>query len=179
MLQHTSSALKRMRAKYLAKSEPAQTVIQQIMMDIQEHDRILEIGTGNGKMFKKIIGQLEKGSLKSIESSKRKLRKTVRANRSAIKAGTGEILPGRPESIPFDDRSFHKVFSLHTAETVSDYRLALKEVYRVLQIDGRLYIVLQPSGIREEDVIQLLLDQYFREISVVSRDSFHFITAIK
>ncbi|MGD2434800.1 class I SAM-dependent methyltransferase [Bacillus velezensis] len=179
MLQHTSSALKRMRAKYFAASEPAESVIQQILMDIQEYDRILEIGTGNGSMFKQIIGQLEKGSLKSIETSKRKIRKTQRANRSVIKAGLGNIQQGRPESIPFRDRSFHKVFSLHTAETVSDYRTACKEVYRVLHIDGCFYMVLKPSRMSEKDVIEVLYDQYFRDISVVSRDSFHFITAIK
>ncbi|MGG1758886.1 methyltransferase domain-containing protein [Bacillus velezensis] len=179
MLQHTSSALKRMRAKYFAASEPAESVIQQILMDIQEYDRILEIGTGNGPMFKQIIGQLEKGSLKSIETSKRKIRKTQRANRSVIKAGLGNIQQGRPESIPFRDRSFHKVFSLHTAETVSDYRTACKEVYRVLQIDGCFYMVLKPSRMSEKDVIEVLYDQHFRDISVVSRDSFHFITAIK
>ncbi|MGX4257074.1 class I SAM-dependent methyltransferase [Bacillus velezensis] len=179
MLQHTSSALKRMRAKYFAASEPAESVIQQILMDIQEYDRILEIGTGNGSMFKQIIGQLEKGSLKSIETSKRKIRKTQRANRSVIKAGRGNIQQGRPESLPFRDRSFHKVFSLHTAETVIDYRTACKEVYRVLQIDGCFYMVLKPSRMSEKDVIQVLYDQHFRDISVVSRDSFHFITAIK
>ncbi|AIU82611.1 MULTISPECIES: class I SAM-dependent methyltransferase [Bacillus] len=179
MLQHTSSALKRMRAKYFAASEPAESVIQQFLMDIQEYDRILEIGTGNGSMFKQIIGQLEKGSLKSIETSKRKIRKTQRANRSVIKAGLGNIQQGRPESIPFRDRSFHKVFSLHTAETVSDYRTACKEVYRVLQIDGCFYMVLKPSRMSEKDVIEVLYDQHFRDISVVSRDSFHFITAIK
>ncbi|CUX94257.1 class I SAM-dependent methyltransferase [Bacillus velezensis] len=179
MLQHTSSALKRMRAKYFAASEPAESVIQQILMDIQEYDRILEIGTGNGSMFKQIIGQLEKGSLKSIETSKRKIRKTQRANRSVIKAGLGNIQQGRPESLPFRDRSFHKVFSLHTAETVSDYRTACKEVYRVLQIDGCFYMVLKPSRMSEKDMIEVLYDQHFRHISVVSRDSFHFITAIK
>ena len=171
-----------MRAKYFAASEPAESVmsvIQQILMDIQEYDRILEIGTGNGSMFKQIIGQLEKGSLKSIETSKRKIRKTQRANRSVIKAGLGNIQQGRPESLPFRDRSFHKVFSLHTAETVSDYRTACKEVYRVLQIDGCFYMVLKPSRMSEKDVIQVLYDQHFRDISVVSRDSFHFITAIK
>lgn len=83
-----------MRAKYFAASEPAESVIQQILMDIQEYDRILEIGTGNGSMFKQIIGQLEKGSLKSIETSKRKIRKTQRANRSVIKAGRGNIQQG-------------------------------------------------------------------------------------
>lgn len=168
-----------MRAKYFVASEPAESVIQQILMDIQEYDRILEIGTGNGSMFKQIIGQLEKGSLKSIETSKRKIRKTQRANRSVIKAGLGNIQQGRPESIPFRDRSFHKVFSLHTAETVSDYRTACKEVYRVLQIDGCFYMVLKPSRMSEKDVIEVLYDQHFRDISVVSRDSFHFITAIK
>lgn len=135
--------------------------------------------TGNGSMFKQIIGQLEKGSLKSIETSKRKIRKTQRANRSVIKAGRGNIQQGRPESLPFRDRSFQKVFSLHTAETVSDYRTACKEVYRVLQIDGCFYMVLKPSRMSEKDVIEVLYDQHFRDISVVSRDSFHFITAIK
>lgn len=43
-------------------------------IDIQENDRILEIGIGNGTVFKSITKKLEKGSLKSIDPSKRKVR---------------------------------------------------------------------------------------------------------
>lgn len=57
-------------------------IIEHMMIDsidIQENDRILEIGTGNGSVFKTITGKLEKGSIKSIDSSKRKVRQVSRA----------------------------------------------------------------------------------------------------
>lgn len=38
-------------------------------IDIQENDRILEIGIGNGTVFKSITKKLKKGSLKSIDRS--------------------------------------------------------------------------------------------------------------
>ncbi len=77
-------------------------------IDIQGNDRILEIGIGNGTVFKSITKKLEKGSLKSIDPSKRKVRQISRANRKNM--GNGEVFHGYPEDIPFDDRTFNKSF---------------------------------------------------------------------
>ncbi|PJZ00535.1 SAM-dependent methyltransferase [Bacillus vallismortis] len=147
-------------------------------IDIQENDRILEIGTGNGTLFKNISEKLEKGSLKSIDASKRKVRNISRANRKNM--GTGEIIHGYPENIPFDDRTFNKVFSLHTVQSCTDMRLALREIYRVLQIDGRLFINIDTTtGEKEKKYIQLLKDQHFRDLSVIRRNSCLCIVAVK
>ncbi|MCY8310572.1 methyltransferase domain-containing protein [Bacillus vallismortis] len=147
-------------------------------IDIQENDRILEIGTGNGTLFKNITEKLEKGSLKSIDPSKRKVRNISRANRKNM--GTGEIIHGYPENIPFDDRTFNKVFSLHTVQSCTDMRLALREIYRVLQIDGRFFINIDTNtGEKEKKYIQLLKDQHFRDLSVIRRDSCLCIVAVK
>ncbi|MDO8225950.1 class I SAM-dependent methyltransferase [Bacillus cabrialesii] len=147
-------------------------------IDIQENDRILEIGIGNGTVFKNITEKLEKGSLKSIDPSKRKVRQISRANRKNM--GKGELFHGYPENIPFADRTFNKVFSLHTVQSCTDIKLALREIYRVLQIDGRFYIHIDTntSG-KEKMYMQLLKDQHFRDLSVIRRDSCLCIVAVK
>ncbi|MFH0347094.1 class I SAM-dependent methyltransferase [Bacillus sp. SW14] len=147
-------------------------------IDIQENDRILEIGIGNATVFKNITEKLEKGSLKSIDPSKRKVRQISRANRKNM--GKGEIFHGYPENIPFDDRTFNKVFSLHTVQSCTDIRLALREIYRVLQIDGQFYINIDTNtGEKENMYIQLLEDQHFRDLSIIRRDSCLCIVAVK
>ncbi|MHA6485788.1 class I SAM-dependent methyltransferase [Bacillus cabrialesii] len=147
-------------------------------IDIQENDRILEIGIGNATVFKNITEKLEKGSLKSIDPSKRKVRQISRANRKNM--GKGEIFHGYPENIPFDDRTFNKVFSLHTVQSCTDIRLALREIYRVLQIDGHFYINIDTNtGEKEKMYIQLLEDQHFRDLSIIRRDTCLCIVAVK
>ncbi|MCO4850011.1 methyltransferase domain-containing protein [Bacillus vallismortis] len=147
-------------------------------IDIQGNDRILEIGTGNGTLFKNITEKLEKGSLKSIDPSKRKVRNISRANRKNM--GTGEIIHGYPENIPFADRTFNKVFSLHTVQGCTELRLALREIYRVLQIDGRFYIHIDTNtGGKENMYMQLLKEQHFRDLSVIRRDSCLLLVAAK
>lgn len=62
----------------------------------------------------------------------------------------------------------------------TDIRLALREIYRVLQIDGRFYISIDTNtGEKEKTYIQLLKDQHFRDLSVIRRDSCLCIVAVK
>ncbi|MCY9190916.1 hypothetical protein MOE79_19535, partial [Bacillus mojavensis] len=70
-LYKRSNLLKLFSRKYKQTKTIEHMMIDSI--DIQENDRILEIGTGNGSAFKKITEKLEKGSIKSIDSSKRKV----------------------------------------------------------------------------------------------------------
>ncbi len=80
----------------------------------------------------------------------------------------------------FDDRTFNKVFSLHTVQSRTDMRLALREIYQVLQIDGRFYISIDTNtGEKEKTYIQSLKDQHFRDLSVIRRDSCLCIVAVK
>ncbi|MGF7532477.1 class I SAM-dependent methyltransferase [Bacillus mexicanus] len=155
--------------------------IEYMMIDfinIQENDRILEIGISNGKIFKSINERLEKGSLKSIDPSKRKVRQLSRANRRNKRKR--EIVHGYPENIPFADRTFNKVFSLHTVQSCTDIRIALREIYRVLQIDGRFYLCIDGNiGEKKNMYIQLLREQYFRDLSVMRCDSCLCIVAVK
>ncbi|MGE0911941.1 class I SAM-dependent methyltransferase [Bacillus atrophaeus] len=186
-MRKPTAALKTIMAKCFARENTRKKIIQYMMIDsidIQENDRILEIGTGSGEVFKKITDKLDKGSLKSIEPSKRKVRRATRRNSDDLENGRGEIVYGKPESIPFADRTFNKVFSLHTVQSCTDVKLALKEIYRVLQVDGRFYISISAAdkpaaGLDEKKIIQLLSEQYFRDISVTRRDDCLCIIAVK
>ncbi|NTU24940.1 class I SAM-dependent methyltransferase [Bacillus tequilensis] len=175
-LYKRSSFWKLFSRKYLQAKTIEHMMID--FIDIQGNDRILEIGIGNGTVFKNITEKLEKGSLKSIDPSKRKVRQISRATRKNM--GKGEVFHGYPENIPFADRTFNKVFSLHTVQSCTDIKLALREIYRVLQIDGRFYLNIDANtGEKEKMHIQLLKDQHFRDLSVIRRDTCLCIVAVK
>ncbi|GIN66607.1 class I SAM-dependent methyltransferase [Bacillus sonorensis] len=162
------------------------------LLDIQPYDRILEIGTGGGAALSRIAEKLESGRACGIDSSKSMIKQSLRRTERLREEGKAEIKYGRAENIPFADRSFHKVFSVHTVYFWTDARQALKEIYRVLQIDGTLYLSVHLKEqiklskktkdftlYTEEQIRDLLEKNRFREINVHMYKNYCCITAVK
>nr|WP_276562678.1 class I SAM-dependent methyltransferase [Bacillus sonorensis] len=162
------------------------------LLDIQPYDRILEIGTGGGAALSRIAEKLESGRACGIDSSKSMIKQSLRRTERLREEGKAEIKYGRAENIPFADRSFHKVFSVHTVYFWTDARQALKEIYRVLQIDGTLYLSVHLKEqiklskktkdftlCTEEQIRDLLEKNRFREINVHMYKNYCCITAVK
>ncbi|ASB88152.1 class I SAM-dependent methyltransferase [Bacillus sonorensis] len=162
------------------------------LLDIQPYDRILEIGTGGGAALSRIAEKLESGRACGIDSSKSMIKQSLRRTERLREEGKAEIKYGRAENIPFADRSFHKVFSVHTVYFWTDARQALKEIYRVLQIDGTLNLSVHLKEqiklskktkdftlYTEEQIRDLLEKNRFREINVHMYKNYCCITAVK
>ncbi|WP_307892116.1 class I SAM-dependent methyltransferase [Bacillus swezeyi] len=162
------------------------------LLDVRPHERILEIGTGSGAALCRIAEQLESGKACGIDSSKSMVKQSLRRTRNIREEGKAELKLGYAENIPFDDRSFHKVFSVHTIYFWTDVQQALKEIYRVLQLDGTLYLSIHLKDqmkkskktkdfalYTEEQIKRQLEESHFREITVHMRKNDCCITAVK
>lgn len=116
------------------------------LMDVCPHERILEIGTGSGAALYQIAEMLESGKACGIDASKSMVKQGMRRIRHMKEEGKAELKLGHAENIPYPDRSFHKVYSVHTLYFWTDFKQALKEIYRVLQVDGTLFLAVHLEG---------------------------------
>lgn len=162
------------------------------LLDVQPYDRILEIGTGGGGALSRIAEKLETGKACGIDSSKSMVKRSLRRTRYLKEEGKAEIKHGYAENIPFADRVFHKVFSVHSLYDWTDADQALKEIYRVPQIDGTPLLAVHLKEqmkkskktkdltlYSEEQIRHLLEIHHFREISVHMYKNYCRVTAVK
>jgi len=162
------------------------------LMDVCPHERILEIGTGSGAALYRIAEMLEGGKACGIDASKSMVKQGQRRIRHVKEKGKAELKLGHAENIPYPDRSFHKVYSVHTIYFWTDFKQALKEIYRVLQVDGTLFLAVHLEGqmkkskktedfsmYSEEQIKQLLEESHFRDITVHMHKNYCCISAVK
>ncbi|MCY8437749.1 class I SAM-dependent methyltransferase [Bacillus haynesii] len=162
------------------------------LMDVCPHERILEIGTGSGAALYRIAELLGSGKACGIDASKSMVKQGLRRIRHVKEEGKAELKLGHAENIPYPDRSFHKVYSVHTIYFWTDFKQALKEIYRVLQVDGTLFLAVHLEGqmkkskktqgftlYSEEQIKQLLEESHFRDITVHMHKNYCCISAVK
>ncbi len=96
------------------------------------HGQLLEIGVGNGAHFKyynrhKIIG---------IDTSTSMVTKAQKRTKDNI-----EVVQMNGENLSFQNETFDYVILSHVLAVVEDPENLLKEVYRVLKPDGKIFIL--------------------------------------
>lgn len=115
-------------------------------MPLQAGDRILEIGFGTGKYFKKIPMESLQLQVCGIDFSDAMVAMAKKYNRELIRSGRLELKWGSSEDIPFPGRSFDKVFCNMVIYFWDHPGQHLEEIRRVLKPGGILY-----TGFRTPD----------------------------
>ncbi|PHR33698.1 MAG: SAM-dependent methyltransferase [Fluviicola sp.] len=102
------------------------------LLKLKRNERILEIGHGNCGHLKFILEEAPELSYVGLEISEtmQKEAKRINANHRA------DFLLYDGHTIPFDENSFNKVISVNTLYFWNDAIGFLKEIERVLQVDG-------------------------------------------
>jgi ubiquinone/menaquinone biosynthesis C-methylase UbiE len=96
---------------------------------IKDTDKVLEVGCGAGH----ILERIDRGTLYGIDIS------DVQIQRAQARLGArAELKKSAGESIPYGDKSFHKILCSEVIEHVLDPVALLKEMKRVLKDDGIL-----------------------------------------
>lgn len=118
-------------------------------------ERILDIGTGTGRIARKIIScssanvigvDINKSQIK-IANKKKKMLKRY--------ANTYDLVVADGQHLPFKGCSFDSTVCIRTLKYFSDYKLGLAEISRVLKNHGKA--VLSLSNILSVDLILLRL----------------------
>lgn len=96
-------------------------------------ERVLELGSGLGILCAAVAMKLYKGRATGIELSKDQLSKCPQFPHNL------EFVLGDVHDLPFENNSFDLVYGRYILEHISNPIVALKEAYRVLIPEGKIY----------------------------------------
>lgn len=116
------------------------------LLNIQPTDRLMEIGFGPGWAIQKASERAMDGWVAGVDRSATMVSQARLRNRHGIQAGRVELRHGTATSIPFEDESFDKVYTVNSYHEWDDSAVGLRQVKRVLKPGGLIAIVEHPHG---------------------------------
>ncbi len=115
-------------------------------LELQPHDRVLEVGFGPGRALERAAGVVTSGMIAGVDVSEEMIGMANRRCDRFVREGRMELRLGGVESLPFGDGAFDKVYSVHTLYFWERPAEALGEIRRVLRQHGMLALCFRPSG---------------------------------
>ncbi|MDQ6705984.1 MAG: methyltransferase domain-containing protein [Acidobacteriota bacterium] len=114
------------------------------MSGIQDGMRVLEVATGSGEMFRRIVRANRNGATVGIDISPNMAARTQKRARLEFPASAAHCQAVDARHMPFRDGSFDAVMCCYLLELlpVESIVQALAEIYRVLRRRGRLTLIL-------------------------------------
>ena len=109
--------------------------------EIQEDDRVLDIGCGGGATLHRMAEKVTSGHVTGVDYSDVSVETSRRNNEKNIKSGKMDVLEGSVENLPFADDSFDKIINVESFYFWPDPQENLKEVRRVLKEGGTFLLV--------------------------------------
>jgi len=123
------------------------------LLDLRPTDRALEVGFGAGRALALAAQRTDRGLILGVDRSPTMVQAAARRNRAARRAGRLALLRGDLLALPFADRHFDKIWSIHTLYFWPDPLQIVTDLLRMLTPGGTLVVTLAtgqiaPSGER-------------------------------
>lgn len=106
------------------------------LLGIRDGEKILEIGPGNGKYAELVVKKGNNVSYFGIDYSVDMVRIANELNSNSIDSDRIQFIEGSAESLPLDDHSVDKIFTVNTVYFMEDPTICFLEMKRVLKPDG-------------------------------------------
>ena len=120
------------------------------LLELTPTDQVLEIGFGAGRALELLTAQVTQGHIMGVDLSRTMVRAARHRNAQAVNTGQIELVQADAAHLPFADRQFDKIFSIHSVYFWSDLIQTSTEIERVLRPGGRLVLTLCPGKVGEE-----------------------------
>lgn len=135
----------------MTRQHEKETVWTVSIADVQPADHMLEIGFGAGKAIELLAEKTTHGFVDGIDLSATMVKRARERNAQAVRAGRVSLQQGEATQLPFAERHFDKVISIHTFYWwVEDPHMILTEMFRVLKPGGTLLFTFANGKIGEE-----------------------------
>ena len=114
------------------------------MSGIRDGMRVLEVATGSGEMFRRLVQVNPRGQTVGLDLSPRMAARTLRCVREEFPAASTQCKAVDARYMPFRDESFDAVICCYLLELLSsdDIVVTLQEIHRVLKRRGPFTLVL-------------------------------------
>ena len=116
------------------------------LLDVQPHDRVLEIGFGPGVAIQELARRATSGLVVGVDHSEVMVQQARKRNAAAVSAGRVDLRLGSAEALPAFDAPFDKILAVNSLMFWDDPVARLKELHDLLRPGGRIAIVYQPRG---------------------------------
>jgi SAM-dependent methyltransferase len=116
------------------------------LLDVQPHDRVLEIGFGPGIAIEAMARRATSGLVVGVDHSEVMVRQARKRNAAAVRAGRVDLRLGSAEALPGFDAPFDKILAVNSLLFWDDTVARLKDLHHLLRPGGQIAIVYQPRG---------------------------------
>jgi len=116
------------------------------LLDVQPHDRVLEIGFGPGIAIQEFARRATNGLVVGVDHSEVMVQQARKRNAAAVRAGRVDLRLGSAETLPRFDAPFDKILAVNSLLFWDDPVARLKELHDRLRPGGQIAIVYQPRG---------------------------------
>jgi ubiquinone/menaquinone biosynthesis C-methylase UbiE len=150
------------------------------LLDIQQHDRVLEIGFGPGVGIQLLASLVSSGRVEGVDDSAEMVEQARARNLKMIETGRVGLRRGSVESLPFESDSFDKALAINSMQVWPDAVAGLREIRRVMKPGGRVALgFTRHSGQPKEGLTEVLTAAGFASAHVVDIDRDFCALAIK
>jgi len=137
-----SGLLGRLAGYIMARSEADDRWVLELL-DVQPHDRVLEVGFGPGVAVALIAERASSGFVAGVDPSEVMVRQATRRNGAGVRAGRVELRLGTVSDLPYPDRHFTKACAIHSLYFWPSVGDGLRELHRVLAPGGLLALAVR------------------------------------
>ena len=116
------------------------------LLDVQPHDRVLELGFGPGIAIQEFARRATNGLVVGVDHSEVMVQQARKRNAAAVRAGRVDLRLGSAEALPRFDAPFDKILAVNSLLFWDDPVARLKELHDRLRPGGQIAIVYQPRG---------------------------------
>lgn len=168
------------------------------LMSVQTDDRILEIGSGTGKLIGKMAPKIDNGLIEGIDFSSAMISIARKRNKKSIAKGKVKIIEGNFDEIPYEKDRFTKACSVNTLYFWPSPARTIKKLAGILKPGGQFVLAFEDieqlkrrklnqdvfNLYSKKEVRDLLIDAGFsHNVNMVSKNKgdliFHCVVAIK
>ncbi len=114
------------------------------LLGLGPQDHLLEVGCGGGTLLNWALAVVRRAA--GIDHSRDMVRLSRERNRQAVAAGRLALVMADATALPWRDRTFTAIACANTFFLLPRPRQALAEMYRVLQVGGRMVVATIPAG---------------------------------
>lgn len=142
--------------------------LMQEHLSIKEDDRILEIGSGTGKLINDLAGAAVNGYVEGIDLSETMVALAQKKNKQHIASGKVNIRQGDFGNTIYNDNSFDKVCSANTIYFWPAADVYIEKTYRILKPGGKLVLAFEDKKQLEKRSLNTDVFRFYEQTEVKS-----------
>ena len=127
------------------------------LMSVKTDDRIIEIGSGTGKLIYKMAQNIDTGLIEGVDFSSAMVSVARKKNKNSIAKGRVKIVEGDFDNLPYEKEKYSKACSVNTLYFWPSPMHTAKIIADILKPDGKLILAF-------EDIEQLKLRKLNQDI---------------